>query len=107
MSRVHNDPYQSYADKLARPAPLSGPMVTRGEARLVYFQIVQRMHSASSLADLNDYLASVEGELRQFQKELPHLWNGDGEDFAGLSQEMLDQIERVKSLDSQVATATI
>lgn len=103
MSRIHNDPFQAYADKLARPAPLSGPMVTRGEARLVYFQIVQRMHSAQSLAVLNDYLASVEAELRQFQNELPHLWNGDGDDFAGLDDEMRAAIARVSNIQAAAA----
>ncbi len=89
--------YSSYAEKLARPTPLTGPLATRAEARLAYGSIIAKMHACGTLRELQTYLAAEQPVLRQFEKELPFFWQGDGEDFLGLSDEMLMALDKFKN----------
>ncbi|MET0365635.1 MAG: hypothetical protein ABW169_13380 [Sphingobium sp.] len=96
MSYVNSNAFMAYGDTLHRKEALTGPLTSRKEAKEAYAAIVRRIHAATNLRDLQDYLASIEPMIRQFEQELDYLWNGDGEDFAGLSEEMIRALEKFR-----------
>lgn len=96
MTRVNDNAFLAYGDTLHRKEKLSGPIAIRKEAKDAYAEIVSRMHAAETLTGLQDYLASIEPQIRQFEQELDYFWNGDGEDFAGLSEEMIRALEKFR-----------
>ena len=38
--------------------------------------------------ELEGFLMDMQIEIQQFEDELPFLWDGDGQDFPGLEQEI-------------------
>jgi hypothetical protein len=96
MTRVNDNSFLVYGDNLHRKEKLTGPVASRKEARDVYSAIVSRMYGCETLAGLQEYLVSIEPTIRQFEQELDYFWNGDGEDFAGLSEEMIRALERFR-----------
>lgn len=71
-----------------KPEALTSPMKTRAEARVKYGEIVRELHACGDEDTLNAYLATVNAEIAQFERELPDAWNGDGADFKGLRREI-------------------
>lgn len=94
-----NDPFAAYGVSVTKPAPppklVAGPMTTRAQARTVYQGIVTELNACADPDQLDVYLFTIGEELIQFEKELEFLWSGDGEDFAGLNQEIAAARERV------------
>ena len=76
-----------------RPEPLTGPIRTRAEARLKYGSIVDDLRTVTDEFELEGFLLDMRVELIQFENELPFLWEGDGQDFPGLENE----IERARA----------
>lgn len=72
----------------AKPDPLTGPMKTRAEARTKFGEIVRELKACGDEDQLNAFLDTVNGEIAQFERELPDAWNGDGADFKGLRWEI-------------------
>jgi len=85
-----NDRNGEPATKPARPKPeaLTGPMKTRAEARSKYGEIVRELQACADEDQLTAYLDTVNGEIAQFERELPEAWKGDGADFKGLRWEI-------------------
>lgn len=77
-----------------RPAPLTGPIKTRAEARVRYGEIVRELHACGDSDMLQAFLESISPELDQFRDELPSAWNGDGADFIGLKAEVANAHSR-------------
>jgi len=77
-----------------RPAPLTGPIKRRADARVIYDQIVSEMEACEDRDTLEIYLMTVGEELIQFERELEFFWNGDGEDFLGLNREIAKSYAR-------------
>lgn len=96
MTRVNDNTFMAYGEGLHKKEALTGPITTRAKARVIYGEIVSRMHGCETLTGLQAYLASIEPEILQFEQELDYLWNGDGEDFAGLSEEMIRALEKFR-----------
>lgn len=71
-----------------RPAPLTGPIKRRADARLIYAEIVAELRACEDQTTLELYLMTVSEPLQQFEDELPFLWEGDGLDFTGLQGEI-------------------
>lgn len=89
-------PFMSATQPYERPAPLTGPIRTRGQARIVYGQIVSDLASCEDARALETYLLTIGEELIQFEGELTHFWLGDGEEpFLGLDQEIKRAWERL------------
>lgn len=85
------DPFATYgaeAGKPIRPAPLTGPIATRAQARIIYADIVAELTACEDPDTLATYLFTIGEELLQFEAELDFLWTGDGADFAGLNNEI-------------------
>lgn len=89
-----DNPFANYGDVTPpaqpreKPAPLTGPILTRAEARKVYGEIISEIRACDDKDTLEIYLMTVGEQLIQFENELQFLWEGDGEDFAGLDQEI-------------------
>lgn len=88
-------PFMSPHQPYERPAPLTGPLKTRAEARLKYAEIVAEMEGIGDRDTLEIFLMTVREPLIQFEDELPFLWEGDGKDFAGLDKEIKKAWRRV------------
>lgn len=86
-------PFMSSAQPYERPAPLVGPIRTRAEARVKYSAIVDDLRTVTDEFELEGFLLDMRVELLQFEEELPFLWEGDGQDFPGLENE----IERARA----------
>ena len=84
------DPFEAYAPppEKGKRAPLTGPIPTRAKAKTVYSQIVQELNACGDRDTLDIYLMTVGEELLQFERELEFLWEGDGDDFIGLQNEI-------------------
>lgn len=94
------NPFLAYSEEQrGKPVPppklVAGPMTTRAQARTVYAQIVAELHSCEDEDTLATYLFTVGEELIQFEAELDFLWEGDGQDFAGLNNEIAAAKARV------------
>jgi hypothetical protein len=76
-----HEPYQ-------RPAPLEGGIKRRADARRIYGEIVTEMSGIEDKDTLEIFLITVAEPLIQFEAELPFFWDGDGQDFIGLDQEI-------------------
>ena len=85
-----SDPFADYGHRAtSKSAPrLVGVIKTRSAARDRYVGIIAEMAACKSSAELDDYLASISAEIVQFRAELPLYWNGTGEPFVGLQQEI-------------------
>lgn len=81
--------------KPERPAPLTGPIKRRADARIVYAEIVSELAACEDRTTLEIYLMTVSEPLQQFENELPFLWEGDGQDFTGLQGEIRKAWRRV------------
>lgn len=81
-------PKQLSAPTRPKPEPLTGPMKTRADARLKFGEIVRELQACADEDQLNVYLATVNDEIAQFERELPEAWKGDGADFKGLRWEI-------------------
>ena len=88
-------PFMSPHQPYERPAPLTGCMKTRAEARLKYAEVVGELRDITDRDTLEIYLMTVKEPLIQFEDELPFLWEGDGQDFAGLAKEIQQAWRRV------------
>ncbi len=80
--------FMSAQQPYERPAPLTGPLKTRAEARTRYSEIVADLRTVTDDFELDGFLMDLNIELFQFENELPFLWDGDGQDFPGLEQEI-------------------
>lgn len=83
--------------KPERPAPLTGPIKKRADARTIYREIVEELHACEDRQTLEIYLMTVSEPLQQFEEELPFLWEGDGFDFCGLQGEIRKAWQRVNA----------
>ena len=95
---ISNDPFASYghaATKPQRPAPLTGKVKLRADARVKYTEIVGELIACEDADTLAAYLDTIKDEIAQFQSELDFYWNGDGADFPGLSEEITRARARV------------
>lgn len=81
--------------KPERPAPLTGPIKRRADARAVYAEIVAELAACEDRETLEIYLMTVSEPIQQFEDELPFLWEGDGFDFTGLQGEIRKAWRRV------------
>jgi hypothetical protein len=81
-------PFMTVEGTPGRPAPLTGPMRTRAEARTKYSEIVDDLRTVTDDFELDGFLMDMQIEIAQFEEELPFLWGGDGQDFPGLEQEI-------------------
>lgn len=81
-------PFMEAQQPYQRPAPLTGPILTRKAAREMYGQIVAEMEACEDKETLEIYLITIGEELAQFQTQLERLWLGDGYDFLGLDREI-------------------
>lgn len=81
-------PFMSSQQPYQRPAPLTGAIKTRAKAREVYAEIVAELREITDQTTLELYLMTISEPLQQFELELEFLWEGDGEDFAGLQGEI-------------------
>lgn len=81
-------PFMSTEQPRERPAPLTGPIKTRAEARKMYANIVAELNGCEDRETLEIYLITIGEELIQFCNELDYLWSGDGADFLGLDREV-------------------
>lgn len=98
------NPFAAYGvsvTKPDRPAPLTGPMTTRAQARTIYQGIVAELASCADADTLDIYLMTVGEELIQFERELEFLWIGDGADFAGLNNEIAAARARLTSFEGE------
>lgn len=86
-------PFMSSHEPRERPAPLTGPIKTRAEARVKYSEIVADLRTVTDDSELEGFLMDMQIEIGQFEAELPFFWEGDGDDFIGLEQE----IERARA----------
>ncbi len=80
--------FMSVQQPYERPAPLTGPIRTRAEARVKYSEIVADLRTVTDEIELEGFLMDMQIEIAQFETELPFLWDGDGQDFPGLEQEI-------------------
>jgi hypothetical protein len=87
--------------KRGRPAPLTGPIKTRAEARVAYDAIVSDLRTVCDDIELEGFLLDMQIHIQQFEQELDFLWNGDGQDFHGLEKE----IERARARVSRDAVS--
>lgn len=83
--------------KPERPAPLTGAIKRRADARKVYAEIVSELQACGDRETLEIYLMTVSEPLQQFEDELPFLWEGDGFDFHGLQGEIRKAWQRVNA----------
>lgn len=90
-------PFMSAQQPYERPAPLTGPIKTRANARTVYAEIVAELNACGDVTTLETYLMTVSEPLQQFEKELDFLWEGDGQDFQGLQGEIRKAWRRVSA----------
>lgn len=81
-------PFMTVEGTPGRPAPLTGPIRTRAEARIKYSEIVDDLRTVTDDIELEGFLMDMQVEIAQFEDELPFLWEGDGQDFPGLEQEI-------------------
>lgn len=81
-------PFMTAEQPYERPAPLTGPIRTRAEARVKYSEIVADLRTVTDDIELEGFLMDMQIEIAQFEEELPFLWEGDGQDFPGLEQEI-------------------
>lgn len=81
-------PFMTTDQPFVRPSPLTGPIRTRAEARAQYSAIVDDLRTVTDEIELEGFLMDMQVELTQFEDELPFLWDGDGQDFPGLEQEI-------------------
>ena len=93
------DPFADYgavATPFARTPPpkLTGPILTRAEARRIYGEIVSELRCCDDKDTLDIYLMTIGEELLQFENEMPYLWQGDGGDFIGIDGEIRIAVER-------------
>lgn len=79
-----------------RPAPLTGPIKRRNDARIKYGEIVTELEDISDVETLEIYLLTIGEELIQFENELPYFWNG-GDMFDGLDAEIKKAWRRVNA----------
>ena len=87
-------PFMS-AKPQGRPAPLQGPIKTRAEAREFYSLIVADLRAIRDDIELEGFLMDMQLEITQFEEELAFLWEGDGQDFHGLENEIARARDRV------------
>jgi hypothetical protein len=80
--------FMSAHEPTSRPAKLEGVIKTRAEARQVYTAIVADLHTITDPIELEGFLMDMGLEIKQIEEELPFLWNGDGDDFIGLENEI-------------------
>ena len=92
-------PFMTVEGTPGRPAPLTGPIRTRAEARVKYSEIVADLRTVTDEYELDGFLMDMQIEIQQFEDELEFLWNGDGQDFLGLEQE----IERARARVSRTS----
>ena len=90
-------PFMESHQPRERPAPLTGPIKTRANARTVYAEIVSELRACEDRETLEIYLMTVSEPLQQFEEELPFLWEGDGDDFHGLQGEIQKAWRRVSA----------
>lgn len=81
-------PFMNATQPYERPAPLTGPIRTRAEARVKYGEIVDDLRTVTDDVELEGFLMDMQIEIAQFEAELPFFWEGDGQDFVGLEQEI-------------------
>ena len=81
-------PFMAVTQPYERPAPLTGPIRTRAEARTKYSDIVSDLRTVTDEIELEGFLMDMQIEIHQFENELEFLWSGDGQDFPGLEQEI-------------------
>lgn len=81
-------PFMTINEPRERPAPLTGPIKTRAEARQIYAKIVAELNGCEDQDTLEIYLMTIGEEMIQFRNELDYLWSGDGADFLGLDREV-------------------
>ena len=94
-------PFMSANQPYERPAPLTGPIKTRAEARTKYSAIVEDLRTVTDEHELDGFLMDMKIELFQFESELPFLWEGDGQDFPGLEKEIEWARARVSRLQAE------
>lgn len=95
---ISNDPFAVYGHNLTkpqRPAPLTGKIKLRADARSIYNEIVGELNACEDGDTLSAYLDTIKDEIAQFEAELDFYWNGDGADFLGLSNEITRAHARV------------
>lgn len=90
-------PFMSAQQPQERPAPLTGPIKTRAKARTVYAEIVAELNACGDRQTLETYLMTASEPLQQFENELEFMWEGDGQDFIGLSGEIRKAWRRVSA----------
>jgi len=93
-----NDPFLNYGidqTKPQRPAPLTGKIKLRADARKIYSEIVAELNACEDRDTLDAYLMTIGEEMLQFEQELSFFWEGDGEDFSGLQNEITRAKARV------------
>lgn len=90
-------PFMESQQPYERPAPLTGPIKTRANARMIYAEIVAELRACGDRETLEIYLMTVSEPLQQFEKELDFLWEGDGADFEGLQGEIRKAWRRVSA----------
>ena len=95
-----NDPFADYGETAAPfvrtpPPKLTGPILTRAEARRIYGEIVGELRCCDDRETLDLYLMTIGEELLQFENELPYMWEGDGGDFIGIDGEIKAAIDRI------------
>lgn len=71
-----------------RPAPLQGPIKTRGAVRIACGEFVRELHACDDEDTLEAFLATSKPLLDQVQDEVRFYWEGDGADFLGLEKEI-------------------
>lgn len=95
---ISSDPFLTYGvdqTKPQRPAPLTGKIKLRADARVIYTEIVGELSACEDGDTLAAYLDTIKEEIAQFEAELDFYWNGDGADFPGLSNEIARARARV------------
>lgn len=109
MTTFQDNPFANYGDIVppmpprGAPPKLTGPILTRAAARKVYGEIISELRACDDRETLEIYLMTVGEELLQFENELQFLWEGDGEDFAGLDQEIKRAFSSLESEGDVVA----
>ena len=81
-------PFMQPYEATPRAPKLQGPMATRAEARTVYAQITADLREIKDPIELEGFLMDMGLEIAQFREELPFYWEGDGNDFIGLENEI-------------------
>jgi hypothetical protein len=84
-----------------RPAPLTGPIMKRADARVKYGEIVRELNACEDDDALCAYLETEKEVIEQFERELPLGWNGDGADYIGLRAEI--EAAKVRCMDPAAA----